>query len=65
MARELLKGTDYKLTDAMENPELTEKYQIMQAPTLVVVSRGKTEKYVNLSNIREYVEKEGTAAPVM
>ena len=57
MAKELLKDTDYILADAMEHPELAEKYQIMQAPALVVVSQGETKKYINLSNIRKYVEQ--------
>ena len=57
MAKELLKNMDYRTVDAVEEPELTEKYQIMQAPALVVVSRGKAETYVNLSNIRKYVSR--------
>ena len=56
MAKELLKDTAYVLIDAEENMELSRKYGVMQAPTLVVVSGDATKKYVNLSNITKYVE---------
>ena len=59
VAKEWLKDTDteYQLADAEECPELTEKYQIMQAPTLVVLKRGEVQKYANLSNIRAYLDQ--------
>lgn len=57
MARELLKGSDYLVVDAEEHPELVTKYEVMQAPTLVVVYNGKTEKYANASNIKRFVER--------
>ncbi len=56
MAKELLKDTAYVLIDAEENMELSRKYGVMQAPTLVVVNGDVTKKYVNLSNITKYVE---------
>ncbi|MDY3919276.1 MAG: ribonucleoside triphosphate reductase [Candidatus Limivivens sp.] len=55
IAKEILAGERYKLIDAEENPELVQKYGIMQAPTLVIVNGSKVEKYVNASNIRKYV----------
>ena len=59
VAKEWLKDTDteYQLADAEECPELTEKYQIMQAPTLVVLKHGEVQKYANLSNIRAYLDQ--------
>ncbi len=55
IAKELLKNTDYVLIDAEENIELTQKYGVMQAPTLVIANGGETKKYVNVSNITKYV----------
>ena len=55
-AKEMLEGLDYITVDAMEQPELTEKYGIMQAPSLVVVDGSDVKKYVNASNIKSYVE---------
>ena len=54
-AEELLDiaGIKYSIVDANENPDECEKYQIMQAPTLIVNGR---DKYVNLSNVIKYVE---------
>ncbi|MBO7335018.1 MAG: ribonucleoside triphosphate reductase [Lachnospiraceae bacterium] len=56
LAKEILQGTDYILIDAEENAELVEKYGVMQAPTLVVIENGAANKYVNVSNIKKYVE---------
>jgi anaerobic ribonucleoside-triphosphate reductase len=56
IAKEILKGRPFQIIDAEENPELVEKYQVMQAPTLVVVDGTRMKKYVNASNIRKYVE---------
>lgn len=56
MAKEMLSGEDYILVDAEEEVELTRKYGVMQAPTLVVLNGDQTKKYVNASNIRRYVE---------
>lgn len=56
-AKELLKDTAYVLIDAEENMELTQKYGVMQAPTLVVANGDSVKKYVNVSNITKYVEE--------
>ena len=57
MAKEMLKGEQYVTIDAEENLDLAQKYGVMQAPTLVVTAGDQTEKYVNASNIRKYVEQ--------
>ncbi len=57
MAKEMLKGMDYVLIDAEENAELTQRYGVMQAPTLVVVDGEHSKKYVNASNIQKYVNE--------
>ena len=56
MAKEFLKDVDYQVVDAEENPDLTGKFGIMQAPTLVVVKDGQIKKYVNASNIKKFTE---------
>lgn len=56
LAKEYLKGQKYVLIDAGENIELAQRYQVMQAPTLVVVDGDQYSKYVNASNIKKYVE---------
>lgn len=55
-AKEYLRGENYVLIDAEENMELAQRYGVMQAPTLVVVNGSSHKKYVNVSNIRKYVE---------
>ena len=57
MAKELLKDTAYVLIDAEENMELTRKYGVMQAPTLVITNGESVKKYVNVSNITKYAEE--------
>ena len=54
LAKEYLKNQDYILIDAEENMELAGKYNIMQAPTLVVVNGDDYKKYVNASNIKKF-----------
>ena len=56
MAKEMLADEDYVLIDAEEEPDMTEKFGIMQAPTLVVVKGDKSKKYVNASNIQKFVD---------
>ena len=56
-AKEFLKDVDYQIIDAEENEEMSDKYGIMQAPTLVVVKDGQVTKYVNASNIRKFAEE--------
>lgn len=46
----------YEVVDAEDNRELTMQYQVMQAPTLVVVANGKVDKIANASNIKKYAE---------
>lgn len=48
---------EYEVIDAEENKELTKKYKVMQAPTLVVISDGRIEKFANASNIKKYIER--------
>jgi len=57
IAKESLKNVDYQVIDAEENPELTGKFGVMQAPTLVVVEGDTYKKYVNASNIKKYVDQ--------
>ena len=56
IAKEMLKDIPYALIDAEENAELTMKYGVMQAPTLVVVADGKVSKFANVSNIKKFVD---------
>lgn len=60
-AKEFLKGQDYQIIDAEERPDLAEKFGIMQAPTLVIVSDGIVQKFANASNIRRFVEQNHTS----
>ena len=46
-------GVEFRKVYAEDEPELAQGLGVSQAPTLVV----KGEKYVNLSNIRKYLEK--------
>ena len=58
MAEKLLDKAkvDFKFIDAEEQVDLTKKYGVKQAPTLVVISGGKTEVIANLSNIKKHIE---------
>ncbi|MCC8127101.1 MAG: ribonucleoside triphosphate reductase [Clostridiales bacterium] len=47
-------GVSYEVRNAEEWPELVEKYGIRQAPTLVVVEGGVTEKFVGAGAIRQF-----------
>ena len=58
IAKEMLKGEEYVVIDAEENQELVQKYGVRQAPTLVVVDGTHTEKYVNASNIKQFVDQQ-------
>ncbi|MBR6451509.1 MAG: ribonucleoside triphosphate reductase [Lachnospiraceae bacterium] len=57
LAKSYLQDESYILIDAEENVELTQKYGVMQAPTLVVVNGDSYEKYANASNIKKYAEE--------
>lgn len=55
-------GFHYEVIDAEEHPDLSRKYDIMQAPTLVMVHGNETDTYVNASSILKYVNREGVQA---
>lgn len=57
MAKEFLKNEKYVLIDAEEHVELAKRYGIMQVPTLVVIEGNEEKKYVNVSNIKKYVDQ--------
>ncbi|NLV29481.1 MAG: thioredoxin family protein [Erysipelotrichaceae bacterium] len=46
----------YKVIDAEEERELSEQYNIMKAPTLVVPNGDGYDVYENASNIKGYIE---------
>jgi len=46
----------YEKIDAEEQMDLTEKFDIKQAPTLIVLGKNGAEKYINASNIKKYIE---------
>lgn len=54
--KEMLKDEQYELVDAEENLDLVNEYNVMQAPTLVIVGNGNFHKYVNASNIKKFLE---------
>ncbi|MEG1350985.1 MAG: ribonucleoside triphosphate reductase [Bacilli bacterium] len=58
MAKMLLEKAkvEYKFIDAEENVDLTKKYNVKQAPTLVVLKGKECENIANLSNIKKYIE---------
>ena len=56
IAKEILKDIPYVLIDAEENAELTKKYGVMQAPTLVVCANGNVTKFANVSNIKKFAD---------
>ena len=58
MAKTLLEKAkvDYKFIDAEEDTALTKKYDVKQAPTLVIIKDNDIEKVVNLSNIKKSIE---------
>lgn len=51
-------GITYEKIDAEENRELTKKFAIMQAPTLVVVNDEDYKVYANASNIRKFIDNQ-------
>ena len=48
-------GVDYQTLNADEEPELVEKYGIMQAPTLVLYDEESYEKFRGVSEIRGWI----------
>lgn len=59
MAKELLKKAkiDFEWINAEENPEITMKTGVKQAPTLVLYKEEGIEKIENLSNIKKFIEE--------
>ena len=59
MAKSLLEKAkvDYKFIDAEENVDLTKKFGVKQAPTLVIIKDGERRNIVNLSNIKKEIEE--------
>ena len=57
-AKEMLNaaGIKYTVVMAEENRDLAKKYRVMQAPTLVIDSSGKVDKYAGLSALTVFVE---------
>ncbi|MCH4020883.1 MAG: ribonucleoside triphosphate reductase [Erysipelotrichaceae bacterium] len=54
---------DYEIKDALENKDLTRKYGILQAPTMVVESSEGPQLYVNTGSIMSFInQSKGTAA---
>ena len=51
-------GVKYTKIIADENPELTAKYGVRQAPTLIVTAGDDYDKIVNVSNIRKFAEEQ-------
>jgi len=49
------KGVDFIEMNVDDYPEMAKQYGIMQAPTLLVINDEKFEKFVNASNIKEYL----------
>ena len=57
IARQILSGEEYTVVDAAKHPEMASRYEILQAPTLVVIQGGRVKKYVNASNIQRYMDE--------
>ena len=59
IARDALthKGVAYTVVDAEEHPELSRKYKIISAPTLLVSDGSQVQKYTGASAIVEFAEK--------
>ena len=53
-------GLLYDTVLANEEPELTRKYGVRQAPTLIAISGETAEKVVNVSNIRRFIDELST-----
>lgn len=58
IVKQHLVNIDYQEIDAQDNSSLAESLKIMLAPTLVVVKDSVVTKYVNISDIVKFVEKE-------
>ena len=49
-------GIGYKVIDAEENPGLAVKYDVQQAPTLVLTNGDNSENYVGVGNINRFIK---------
>ena len=49
-------GVKYEVINAEENPEITMKYGVKKAPTLLVPNGNRVDAYDNASEIRKYIE---------
>ena len=47
----------YEKVDAEDERDLTAKYGVRQAPTLIVTDGDGYESFVNLSNIKKFIEQ--------
>lgn len=50
-------GVGYKIVDAQEQSHISKAYDIMTAPTLVVLKGDTVNKLFNLSNIKQFAEQ--------
>lgn len=48
-------GIAYRAIDASEHQDLVEKYGVLQAPTLVALTDGGTEKFAGQVSVQEYI----------
>ena len=48
-------GVVYEKILANDNPEAAKKFEIKQAPTLVIVENGTASKYAGVSDIKRYI----------
>ena len=55
-------GITYEKVDAEDQPELTRRYGVRQAPTLVVHQGEAAEKFANASNIKRFIEEQKASA---
>ena len=51
-------GVKYTKVLADENPDMTAKYGVRQAPTLIITVGDDFDKIVNVSNIRKFAEEQ-------
>jgi ribonucleoside-triphosphate reductase len=56
IAKDYLKDEEYTIVDAEENLDLAGLYHVFQAPTFLVVRGSTVQKYVNITNIKKYVD---------
>lgn len=59
IAKNMLKDAtlSYTIMEAEKNIPLVKEYQIYKAPTLVVIEDGKVNKYMNLSEIKAFIDQ--------